>query len=705
MSGQKQHKTHSPTITEMISLEVPNLVKISPDGQKVAYTIEKTNWKENVYEKLCYIYDRQQKKSFPLTQTGVVSQLEWIDACSLAVLKVDPIQEKERPQVWFFENLVGEAWQVTDEKEGVTSFKVFAHGLLYLCNQPGEVTKKKRIQSFGNFVHFEQEQSSSALYYLDLDQLRLYHRQMKSQPYSKEEIEKKKKTKPVVKLCQSFESPLAILDFFGSPKGDCVYLNCRSKDDLVYVNDTSVFQLKFNPAQIIENHLQQKGDQREQESLKSIALPKSYLVAEISPDGDHLLIQGKERDQKSYTQKNTWILDVKIVEDSPDQEGVVKNLQKIDGKLDRELHIQKWTSDGIFATYMDGVGFEAVRITKESKVQKLDFGNLIPSFSGFDVAENGTQVFIGQNETSLAEVFIIDPNRKKGVIPITNLGKTAGHWKLGTAEKIVWESRDGVSIEGVLRKPTNYDPSLKYPLFFIIHGGPAWISEMFLLSSYQRYYPYVQFLNKGALTLEVNYRGSLGRGQEFLELNKENLGIGDLWDLESAIDFLHAKKMINKEKIGCMGWSQGGYISAFAGIHSDHFQAVSVGAGIPSWYSYYVTTDTPDFTKSYLSGTPTQNKELYEKTAPISKITQAKTPTLIQHGEGDARAPVSCAKELYRRLQEVDVPVELFIYPDMEHRITRPKENRAIMYQNLNWFSHYIFGEELDLIPESAENI
>ena len=108
---------------------------------------------------------------------------------------------------------------------------------------------------------------------------------------------------------------------------------------------------------------------------------------------------------------------------------------------------------------------------------------------------------------------------------------------------------------------------------------------------------------------------------------------------------------------------------------------------------------------AYTIEKPNWKENVYEKTAPISNITQAKTPTLIQHGEGDARAPVSCAKELYRRLQEVDVPVELFIYPDMEHRITRPKENRAIMYQNLNWFSHYIFGEELDLIPESAENI
>ena len=217
------------------------------------------------------------------------------------------------------------------------------------------------------------------------------------------------------------------------------------------------------------------------------------------------------------------------------------------------------------------------------------------------------------------------------------------------------------------------------------------------------YYPSVQFANKGILTLKVNYRGSIGRGQDFLELNKNNLGVGDLWDIESAIDYLDEQGFIDTTKIGCMGWSQGGYISAFTGIHSKRFAAVSVGAGIADWYTYHVSNDIPQFTTHYLSGSPFRDRTLYDKTAPISNIKEAKTPTLIQHGEIDMRVPISNAKELYRGLKEMDVHVELFIYPGMAHPITKPKENRAVMYQNLNWFSHYLLGEELDLLEEKKE--
>jgi dipeptidyl aminopeptidase/acylaminoacyl peptidase len=146
-----------------------------------------------------------------------------------------------------------------------------------------------------------------------------------------------------------------------------------------------------------------------------------------------------------------------------------------------------------------------------------------------------------------------------------------------------------------------------------------------------------------------------------------------------------------------MGWSQGGYISAFAGLHSGAFRAVSVGAGISDWYTFYVSNDVPDFTLDYLSGSPFRDRERYTRAAPISNLANAKTPMLIQHGAEDRRVPISNAMELYRGLKEMNVPVELFVFPGMGHPITRPRENHAVMHQNLAWFSHYLLGEELKL--------
>jgi dipeptidyl aminopeptidase/acylaminoacyl peptidase len=122
-----------------------------------------------------------------------------------------------------------------------------------------------------------------------------------------------------------------------------------------------------------------------------------------------------------------------------------------------------------------------------------------------------------------------------------------------------------------------------------------------------------------------------------------------------------------------------------------------VGAGISDFYTQHISTDIPHFAVDHFSTSPFRDRERYTRSAPIAKIASAKTPVLIQHGREDRRVALSNAMELYRGLKEMGVPVELFIYPGMGHEITRPRENHAVLFQNLAWFSHYLLGEELEL--------
>ena len=210
-----------------------------------------------------------------------------------------------------------------------------------------------------------------------------------------------------------------------------------------------------------------------------------------------------------------------------------------------------------------------------------------------------------------------------------------------------------------------------------------------------RYYPMERFVAKGALILRPNYRGSAGYGEKFRSLNVRNLGVGDYADVISGVDYLIAQGFVDKDRVGSMGWSEGGYISAFITTSSDRFKAVSVGAGISDWMTYYANTDITPFTPQYLRATPWDDPEIYKKTSPISYIAKAKTPTLIQHGGSDRRVPIANAFELRQALEDHGVPVKLVVYDGFGHPINKPKQQRAVMEENENWFDHYIWGDPL----------
>jgi len=291
-------------------------------------------------------------------------------------------------------------------------------------------------------------------------------------------------------------------------------------------------------------------------------------------------------------------------------------------------------------------------------------------------------------EVYCSETKIISP------VKLTKFSSQFQGWKMSTKETTKWKSQDGTEITGVLIKPADFDPAKKYPLLVIIHGGPTSISYPQYVDRYNNRYPIEQWVSKGAIILLPNYRGSAGFGEKFRSLNYRNLGVGDYWDVISGVDHLLSKGFVDNDRLGAMGWSQGGYISAYITTYSDRFKAVSVGAGISDWVTYYVNTDIHRFTRLYLGATPWDDEEIYKKTSPMTYINNAKTPTLIQHGEFDQRVPIPNAFKLYQGLQDKGVPVKFIIYKGFGHGITKPKENLAALKHNFEWFNKYIWGEE-----------
>src|SRR5260370_33946127 len=139
-------------------------------------------------------------------------------------------------------------------------------------------------------------------------------------------------------------------------------------------------------------------------------------------------------------------------------------------------------------------------------------------------------------------------------------GKRKG-FSLAHREGTSWKSADGTTVEGVLYTPHDFSMKKKYPLLVVIHGGPTGVDQPIVNAD--RYYPIERFVAKGALVLRPNYRGSAGYGEKFRALNVRNLGVGDYADVISGVDSLIAKGWVDKDRVGAVGWSQGGYILAF----------------------------------------------------------------------------------------------------------------------------------------------
>jgi dipeptidyl aminopeptidase/acylaminoacyl peptidase len=369
--------------------------------------------------------------------------------------------------------------------------------------------------------------------------------------------------------------------------------------------------------------------------------------------------------------------------------------KSITDSFDENPGLLEWNRNGIYfgglqktASHLFRVDPVSTKITRVSQPDDLMAGS-------FSVTRSADRIaFTVTSPTSMGDVFVSD-TRAFAPRKLTNFNEQTKPFKLGTREVISWQSQDGTTIEGVLIKPADFDPARKYPLLCIIHGGPTGIDRPVLLTPDARYYPSDIWAARGALILKVNYRGSAGYGEKFRKLNVGNLGVGDAWDVLSGVDFLIGKGWVDKNRVACMGWSQGGYISAFLTTSSDRFAAISVGAGISNWATYYYNTDITPFTINYLGNDPAEDPAIYAKTSPMNYIKTARTPTLIQHGELDRRVPIANAYELRQGLENRGVKVEMVVYKGFGHGINKPKSMRAVMQHNLVWFNHYIWGDPM----------
>jgi dipeptidyl aminopeptidase/acylaminoacyl peptidase len=168
--------------------------------------------------------------------------------------------------------------------------------------------------------------------------------------------------------------------------------------------------------------------------------------------------------------------------------------------------------------------------------------------------------------------------------------------------------------------------------------------------------------------------------------NVKDWGGGDYEDIMSGIDHLIEKGLADPDRLGIMGRSYGGYMTAWIITQTERFRAASLGAGMSNLISFYGQTDIPGYMEYYFGGSPWEKRPEYVRRSPVTYAMKVKTPVLILHGGKDARVPLPQAEEFFRALKKNGVPVEFIIYPGQGHTSRNPHFQRDMMERNLEWF-------------------
>jgi dipeptidyl aminopeptidase/acylaminoacyl peptidase len=307
-------------------------------------------------------------------------------------------------------------------------------------------------------------------------------------------------------------------------------------------------------------------------------------------------------------------------------------------------------------------------------------------FRDFSITADGkSAAFIVARSGALPEIAIAELAAFAPRI-ITNVSAALRDVVVSSREVIAWTASDGTPIEGVLVKPADFDPAKRYPLLVVLHTGPIRTAQPVLESELP--YPVEIFAARGALVLEPNYRGSAGYGERFRKLLIGQLGAPEVDDVITGVDALIAKGIVDPKRVGAMGWSHGGYLAAMIATSTDRFAAVSAGAGVSDWQTYYTQSDGGPWAAEYHNGTPWDVPEAFRASAPLTYVKKARTPTLIQHGERDPRAPIASSYELRRALLDQGVRVKMIVYDKAGHAGGgfTPNQLREVMEHNLEWF-------------------
>ncbi len=264
--------------------------------------------------------------------------------------------------------------------------------------------------------------------------------------------------------------------------------------------------------------------------------------------------------------------------------------------------------------------------------------------------------------------------------------------QLSHGEYVHFKSKDGTQISGYLYKPLNYTAGQKYPTLLIPHGGPQW-------AYYAEFSHLAQLYDaNGYAVLFPNPRGSTGYGQDFCKAIFADWGNKDFQDDMAMVDYAIEQGIADPDKLGVGGWSYGGISTDFIITQTTRFKAAISGAGAAEFSSLY-GHDQYQKDYEYELGLPWENPAAWIKVSPFRNVAKVTTPTLFMGGNIDWNVPILGGEQMYQALKRLGRTTELVVYPDEFHEFSTPSHIKDRLERDLAWYAHFVKSDPTPARP------
>ncbi len=411
-------------------------------------------------------------------------------------------------------------------------------------------------------------------------------------------------------------------------------------------------------------------------ATKITSNPGADNSPQYSPDGKYLAWRSQAR---AGYESDKWRLMV--------LERATGKLTSPTDAIDRAVNSFVWSPDSrrLFFTVEDR-GHQAIQFiaVEGGGARTAITGNNTLDDMQF-TADGKTIVFTRQSGDAPTEICKAS-STGGAAVPLTHLNDNLlAQYQLTSLEDFWVTGAENTQVQSFLVKPPNFDPTRKYPVLMLIHGGPQgewgeswtyrWNAQIFAAAGY--------------VVVMPNPRGSIGYGQKFTDDINQDWGGKPFDDITAVTDHVAKLPYVDPDRMAAAGGSYGGYMIDWMLGHTDRFKAFVTHAGVYDLREEAQSTEELWFPLWEFGGMPWDNQEVYDKWSPSHFVKDFKTPTLVITGELDFRIPYTQALELYTALQMRKVPSELLVFPDEGHWVLKP-QNSELWYKTfLSWVDNW----------------